>query len=240
MVKNIKADCYNFFACVAIIASLVATTINAEVRVILTAALTDNCFEFRKNQYIESLTILAGYGYKNPYIVEAIKKTGPTFLDDYSTNVFYATCNNPSIRNHGANEARSLLEALEHFQFADDDIIFKMTGRYQLTSDYLLKILEENKNNFDVFILVPPTGGIYCLAFAMRCKYLKEMLLALNYPRMEHPTNWITFEGEMEHYFKRKIHDENFNIFYLNKLDIRANLFGSSTVPGHPEEIRFY
>jgi len=126
--------------------------LNAEMRIILTAALTDNHFEFRKNQYIESLNILADYGYQNPYIVEAIKKVGPTFLDDYSTNVFYATCNNPSSINHGANEARTLLEALEHFQFADDDIILKLTGRYQLLSDRLLRIIKKNQNNFDAFI----------------------------------------------------------------------------------------
>ena len=184
-----------------------------------------------------------------------------------------------------------------------------MTGRYQLISEHIIKVLEENQNNFDVFILVPGekkvttsmktvvisddilksnkrdfsqrmliwekkgilitgetpettthlqkiydsldtdqknnrqpylSGGIYCLAFAMRYKYLKEMLRNLDFSGMEHPTDWITLEGEMEHYFKRQIVEGQLKIFYLNKLDIRANLFGSSTAPGHPAEIRIY
>jgi hypothetical protein len=144
-------------------------------------------------------------------------------------------------------QMKRALYSLEHFKFDDDDIIFKMTGRYQLISDHVIKVLEANKNNFDAFIAIPPNGGIhslargiYSLAFAMRCKYLKEMLRNLDFPGMEHPTNWITFEGEMEHYFKREIVKDNLRIFYFDKLDIRANLFGSSTVPGHPEEIRIY
>ena len=116
-----KISCY----CIAAIAFFALHSTKAEVRVILTAALTNNHFELRKNQYIKSLDILSSYDYQNPYIVEALKKTGPTFLDEYSTNVFYSTCNNPSLKNHGVNEARSLLEALNYFEFADDDIILK-------------------------------------------------------------------------------------------------------------------
>jgi hypothetical protein len=293
------------------ILTLAFSPMNAEMRIILTAALTDNCFEFRKNQYIESLSILAKYGYKNPYIVEAIRTPGPTFLDDYSTNVFYATCNNPSIRNLGANEARTLLEALEYFQFADDDMILKLTGRYQLFSDRLIKIVEKNQHKFDAFIMMPNEKkkrvlirdaeilkanktalanamltwknkgiilkgetpvtnmllqqiynlmetkdefwgmaapefreithlSIYCHGIAMKCKYFKEMLRSLNYARLDHPKDWVPLEIELERYIKQKINGGSFNIFYLDKLDIWAQIYGSSTLPGNPLEVRIY
>jgi len=74
----------------------------------------------------------------------------------------------------------------------------------------------------------------------MKCKYFKEMLRSLNYSRLEQPKDWVPLEIELEAYVKRKISEMDFNIFYLDKLDIKAQIFGSSTWPGHPYQIRVY
>ena len=196
-------------------------------------------FEFRKKQYIETFNTLAQYNYINPYVIEALCKNGPTFLDDYSHNIFYAQTNKPHIKNHGANEARTLLEGLKHFNFNPEDMIIKLTGRYQLISDYFLRLIENNPE-YDAFVKIAASGGSYTLGFAMRYKYLKEMYETINYAAMEKNSNWVTVEMEVSNYINRKIKEGNFRFFQVEKLDIQANLFGSSTAPGAREEIRIY
>ena len=92
----------------------------SQLRIVCTAALLQDKFEMRKNEYIKCFQILAMYGYKNPYIIEALKGKGPTFLDRYSSNVFYSKAhdfNVKDIRNKGINEARTLLDGFKHFNF---------------------------------------------------------------------------------------------------------------------------
>lgn len=209
----------------------------SKTRILLSAALTDAYFEFRKEQYIGSLHLLQGYGYKDVYIVEALKKTGPTFLNDYTPNVFYATTNNPNFRNNGINEAMTLLEASYFFNFDPDDIIVKLTGRYHLISDSLIKLIENNPD-VDVFAKFTDIGNIYTLCFAMRCKYFQEMYSGMNYELMER--NWILVEHEAGNYIKRKLNAGIFKAMHVDKLGIRANLYGSSTAPGTPEIINYY
>ena len=96
-----------------IIALLLNTqAISAKIRIVLTAALTQAHYEFRKNEYIESFTSLKRFGYCDFYIVEAVTKGGPTFLDTYCNDVFYATANDPLCTNQGVNESKTMLEAL--------------------------------------------------------------------------------------------------------------------------------
>lgn len=201
----------------------------AQIRLMLTVALTNNHAEFRKQQYIKSLNIFAQYGYPNPYIVEALKKHGPTFLDDYSNNVFYATTNNPLLQNNGINEALTLKEASYHFNFAPDDMIIKLTGRYHLLSDYFLKLVENNPQ-YDAFVKVNEDGNVFILGFAMKCKYLQEMYNTIDYHSAEY--QHIPMEYKTGDYIKRKVKEGNFKVFYVKKLDIECNIYGSSTAPG--------
>jgi len=200
-----------------------------QVRLVLSAAISDAYYEIRKQQYIASFHALAGYGYSNPYVVEALRKQGPTFLDDYSTNVFYSTANAPHYRNKGISEALTLLEGFYHFGFHPDDIIIKMTGRYLMVSDYLLRIVE-NHPEYDAIVKVDSIGQVHTLAFAMRCKYFQEMFSSIDYPRME--TLWINIEREVGDYIRRKAQQGNFKVLYLPKLDIKADLIGSAVSPG--------
>lgn len=206
----------------------------AQIRVVLTAALTDAYYEFRKAQYIESLELLASYGYQNVYIVEALKKHGPTFLDDYSNNVFYSLANDLTSRNQGTNEARTSLDGTYHFKFAPEDMIIKLTGRHHLLSGYFLKLVENNPD-FDAFVKVDGDGNVYTVCFAMRCKYYQEMYEQMDYHFME--KNWVNLEYMVGYYIKHKIRDGNFKVYYVDKLDVTADNFGSSTAVGAPHNI---
>lgn len=199
------------------------------IRIVCSAALTNAYFEFRKQQYIESFNMITKFGYKDFYVVEAIKKQGPTFLEQYTQHVFYATVNNPHLKNNGINEAKTLLEGCNFFNFNPEDIIIKLTGRHSLISDHLLKIVEKNPD-IDAFIKVNSDGNVFTLGFAMRYKYLKEMFETIDYGPLEQ--FMIPLEYRVGDYVKKKKREGIFKVIYLDKLDIKANVYGSSTAPG--------
>jgi len=207
------------------------------VRVVCTAALTDAYFEFRKQQYIESFGILNNYGINDLYIIEALKKSGPTFLEEYSSNVFYATVNNIRFINNGANEAATFREGLEYFKFDDDDMIIKFTGRHQLTSDYLLRLVEDNPD-YDAFVRMNSEGHVYALCFAMRFKYLKEMYDYIDFNDIGLSNRPI--EHDMGSFIKLKLKDNRFKIFYFQRFYIKANIFGSTITPCFVDRIQYY
>jgi hypothetical protein len=214
--------------------NLFSMTSFAEVRLVLSAALTDAYFELRKEQYIKSFSILAqyGYGYENAYVVEALRKKGLTFLDDYSNHVFYATVDDSALVNKGINEARTLLEGFYHFNFDSEDMIIKLTGRYYLLSDYFLKLVEKN-SDLDAIVKLDSCGQVLTLFFAMRGKYFCDMYEHIDYVSMER--NRINIEKEVADYIQKKEKAGNFKVLYVDKLDVQANRFGSSTAPGASE-----
>lgn len=210
-------------------------------RILLTAALTDVHYEFRKDEYIQSFNMLTSLGYEEFYIVEALKKEGPTFLEDFSPHVFYATVNDSDCKNQGVNESRTILEALDHFNFDPEDIIIKLTGRHRLISDFFIKTVENNPE-YDAFItychdLYPAwiDGMVPTMCFAMRCKFLREMYAEIDYYRMQQeniPIEWI-----VPAFITRKCDEEKMKVMVLDKLDIRVNAFASSASPGLAEKI---
>lgn len=217
-----------YICALVICASLIINTLYCQVRIVLSAALTDPYFDLRKDQYIKSFNILDQLGYKDFYIIEAVKKQGPTFLDNYSKNVFYSSMNNPKFRNHGINEAMTLYEGVCHFNFAPEDMIIKFTGRYHLLTDSFIKLVE---NNLDYDAIVRFDVGrnksrICSGGFAMKCKYFKEMCEKMDCAKMENKL--IILEVEMGNYLKSKQNAENFKVLYVDKIDIKADYHGST------------
>lgn len=208
--------------------------ISCKIRIICTAALTDAHFEFRKKQYIHAFETLKSYGYEDFYIIEACKKYGPSFLNDYSKNVFYAQTNDLTLKNNGINEAKTLLEGCKYFNFDPDDIIIKLTGRHSLLSDFILKTVESHPE-IDAFIKVNENENVFTVGFAIRYKYLKEMYEQMDYASAERFMTPI--EYKVGDYFRsKKTAVPLLKVFYLNKLDIYAELHGSST---HPTAVGF-
>lgn len=211
------------------VALLCPINLFAVIRVVCSAALTHNHFEYRKQQYIEAFGKIATFGYPKFYVIEAVKKHGPTFLNDLTPHVFYATVNNPNLRNNGINEALTMLEGCKHFNFDPEDIIIKLTGRHSIISDHLFKSIENNCDA-DAFVKINEDGNVFTLGFGMRYKYLKEMFETIDYGPLER--GMIPLEYRVGDYIKRKKREGNFKVIYLDKLDIRADVYGSSTAPG--------
>lgn len=211
---------------------LICTTSTAQIRIILTAALSSNHEAFRKKQYLESFRCLQRLGFtKNDlYVVEALKKTGPTFLDEYSSHVYYAQNNDASFKNNGANEALTLLEALDYFQFDDDDIIIKLTGRHQLTSRYFLQLIT-SKPNYDAYFKFHPNvkDYAYTVTFAMRCKCYKEMLQSIDLYTIGNTI--CAIEEPIANYLYTQVKAGKLKLYTVDKLHVTANVFGSTTCP---------
>ena len=194
------------------------------VKILFTAALIDNQFEMRKKEYIHSLNLLFSFGYK-PYICEA-RKPEKTFFDEYidSDHLYYAQSNNDMLKNKGVNEVKLMRAALKHYNFDDDDMIIKLTGRYYLTTDFFIKIIEQNPD-IDVIIKKNIFGSTWCGCYAMRCRYLKEMLNSFDLIATE--KNMIGVESEITSYLNRKITNNELKVKFIDELHVNASIFGN-------------
>lgn len=181
------------------------------------ALLHNNQFEHRKNEYMACLNNLHSHWYI-PYIAEAIRNY-PTFLDQGSVGVCYTLVNNDRLRNKGANEARSLLKAYNHFNFDDESMIVKLTGRYLFKTDSFLQLIEST--DYDAFATFDPrciytTGA----AYGIKGKYFKEMLQSLNPNEME--AQMIDIERLVLNYLKKIEAEYSAKVLYIDDMDIKC------------------
>lgn len=195
-------------------------TLYGEIKFLCTAALINNQYEMRKQEYIDCLEKLINFGYQ-PFVVESCVQ-GPTFLDGYAT-VFYSQTNNPRLKNKGVNEAVSMLSSLSYFQFNDDDMIVKLTGRYYFYSDQFLKTITQHPE-IDIFIKEFSDGQICTSCFAIRFKLLKEFLTHIDYNWMER--NMVNIERVFARYINRCI-AEGASIQKVPLFDLKVNCFGT-------------
>lgn len=194
-----------------------------KVHVVCSAALIPHMYEQRKRQYIRSLKRISQLGYQ-PYVVESCV-AGPTFFDEYSSRVFYSRSNDSSLKNKGVNESVSMLKAFEAWNDIDDnDMILKLTGRYYLQSDKILRFLENNPQvdalaKFEKMERVSVLTG----CFAMKFGLFKEMLRAFDYDKMEREL--ICVEHEVGPYLNM-LARQGKKVVRVENLGVEANVFG--------------
>lgn len=201
-----------------------------QIEIVASAAIIDNQFELRKKQYIYSLEVLNNFGYE-PYIVEACLSSGPSFLDQYCSKVYYAHTNDSTLRNKGVNEARSLLAFFDQCNFKDDDMIIKITGRYFFENDFFIKLVESTPE-IDAIARgwgqADPSIAIFTGCFAMRYKHFKKMIKEINFERME--AEWIDIERIAARYLNKIIKEEKAKVLYIDKIFMGAHIFYGGTV----------
>jgi hypothetical protein len=196
------------------------------IRVVCASALIPQNYEKRKEEYINSLTLLKNYNYV-PYVFEACHPASPSFFDELTPHVFYSNVNNPHLRNKGVNEATSLMEGFKHYQFDDNDMIVKLTGRYHLLSRDFIKLVEDHPE-VDVFVKCDPNyptpcGRVVTGGFAMRYHLFKKMLDGLDLIKMEN--EMIDIEVEVAN-FAQKMLRQGSTVMYVDRLGIVANVGG--------------
>lgn len=194
------------------------------IHVFCSSALIPKRWQQRQNQYVRSIEALISYGYY-PYVAESCA-AAPTFFDAYTNRVFYTLSNNASLNNKGVNESVSLLLGLQQCNFADEDIILKITGRYFLQSDYIIRMLEDNPEIEALAKFVPITDTIDAVltgCFALRFDRFKEMLATFDYDKMER--EMICVEYEVAAYLNREAKN-GLKVMRTDRLDMEANMFG--------------
>ncbi len=198
-----------------------------KIKVIYTAALLNHLFKMRKDEYIKCIKILNNYGYE-PYVIESCKASSPSFFEDHTPFVFYANTNDYSLKNKGVNEAKAMIKAFEYYNFDDDDIIIKITGRYHLDSPYFLHVVENNQDadafgKFDPIATLTDKGRVFTGCFALRCKYFKEFVKNLDLVKME--KEMIDIEREAAAYIMN-LSEKGHKVIFLDKLDMTAGIAG--------------
>jgi hypothetical protein len=196
--------------------------------IILSAALSREHFEFRKQQYIKAFTQLKKFGCKNFYVVEALAKRGPTFLDKHCKKVFYSQANDSTLRDKGLNEGITMLDGFRHFNFDPEDMIIKLTGRYCLLSNYFLKLARKKEKKFDA--IVKMSGDyLHTQCFALRYKFFKEMLESFDYQALDR--DHIIIETAIGNYIMEKAKEGKIKVCFVGKLHVGVDLYGSTTNP---------
>ena len=156
---------------------------HSTIKVLYTAAIIDKHYKMRMDEYIYSLKTLQAFGYE-PYIVESVKSHGPTFFDEYAKYICYTGTSNPRLRNKGVNEFISIAKAFEKYQFDDDDMIVKISGRCYFACDMFLKNIEK-KPEIDAFVKYDRNRQVFTGCFALRAKYFKELLANIDFQAAE-------------------------------------------------------
>ncbi|MBS1986306.1 hypothetical protein JST99_00025 [Candidatus Dependentiae bacterium] len=204
-----------------------ALSLHAEIRIVCTAALLGLQADLRQQEYIHSVNIIQKLGYE-PYIIEACTIQGPTFLDKYSNHVFYATVNNPTLKNKGVNEGKTLLQGLQSFNFHEEDMVIKLTGRYYFCSDYIIRTIEKHPHVDAFFVLAEEGTQVFTGCFAMRYKHLLAMLKSFDYGNME--LYMINIELETAQYIKSKSPHNKLRVLYMDKVDVQGKIFGLGNI----------
>lgn len=191
------------------------------IKILYTSALIPHKFEERKQEYIRCLKTLESYGFKEQvYIAESGPYTPLSFFENYCDHVFYANTNDASLINKGVNEAKATIAAFDYFDFDDEDMIVKITGRYLFNNDYFLQLVKTHPE-MDAFAsyFEDKNRGVTTGCFAMRYKYYKQMVEELDLEKMEE--NLIDVEWEVAQFLEKMGKGK---VMYLDKVGISANV----------------
>ena len=143
-----------------------------------------NCInnnEDRTARYKDSITKTLSFlpAYIQPIIVENNGKR-KTILDDFNIPVHYTNNNTCIFPHKGMKEMLDIQSAMDAFNIKGDDIVIKITGRYNVLNSTFFDFVIQNKDNYDIFMkYFNVSAQIYndndCVLglFAMRAKYLR-------------------------------------------------------------------
>lgn len=189
----------------------------SDIKILSTGALLSYRLHERISEYVHAFTILKKLGHV-PYIIEAVDPGPYTFFNQYSACVTYPNVFEAKIKNKGVNESQAILKGIQQFNFDDDDIIIKMTGRYFFNSDFFITCIKKYMQEYDAFVKTDQYGQVFTGCFALRYKYFIDMYKNFDLYTME--KNMINVEMEVASYLKKHA----IKTLYLEHLDVTANI----------------
>lgn len=201
----------------------------SRIHILCTTALISAQYQRRQKEYTHSFDILKHMGFE-PFIVEScLPSNSRTFLNDHSDYVLYANINNLKLEK-GINEFKALEAAFDFFNFEDNDIIIKMTGRYFFENDFLIQQILDHPQA-DVLVRwggqpgdFVSQGHVFTGCFAMRASHFKKMLKQIDYSYWAQHVKPV--EAVVADYILNNIVQEK--IISLPKIYVSARVFFSN------------
>lgn len=136
--------------------------------------------EHRKKSYINSITKALNLIKDKPIKAIIVENNGQrsTYLDDLGCDVVYTNNNSLNTVNKAVNELLDIKHVIQLYNIQDDDIVIKLTGRYNLMNDNFLYIALNTKGACIKFFNVcsqefTPTDCVLGL-YSIKCKFLKQ------------------------------------------------------------------
>lgn len=126
---------------------IITTSINNKVGI--------NNAEIRKKRYQDCISTLLTMVEHDPTIKPIIVENNGlrnTFLDELNCDVVYTANNSLNFPHKGVNELLDIKEVIHRYNIQDDDVIIKLTGRYNLKDMYFLNEVKQNSQTYDAFV----------------------------------------------------------------------------------------
>jgi hypothetical protein len=195
----------------------------SQIHVIMTSAVLPFQYEERKAEYVRGIYAIKSYGI-TPWIIEATN-INTSFLDNLGVHVLYPQKHNSTLRNKGVNETLSIRASIPFLPFNDEDIVIKLTGRYNLYDRSFINLIETNADNYDAFVSYGKNyvanNDIFTGCFAMRWKYLKKIIKEMDLEKAER--DYIAVEA----IFAEFIQDMRLRVKKVDRLNVAARIFFS-------------
>lgn len=169
------------------------------MKVLLTTALGPDNHLLRVDEYIRALEWYKAHSIAVS-IVECFSSRGPSIFEEYSDQVFYASVNDVRLKNKGVNEARALLQALDHFGYGSGDMLIKVTGRYQPNSSWFFDQVKEyrERGHAPGVVVLVRDGQIFTGVMGIEVGILRSFINSLDYEDMEN--NMVNIEYKLYTY----------------------------------------
>ena len=131
-----------------------------------------------------------------PIIVENNGKR-KTYLDEFGIPILYTEHNKNHYWHKGCNELEDIKAVIQAFNIQDEDMVIKITGRYNPISDAFFRLVKKDESKYDGFVKFFNVCTKEFMAndcvlglFALRAKYLKkyEMTDTVRSPEIQFAT----------------------------------------------------
>jgi len=152
----------------------------------------------REVMYREAINLTLKYLPKDikPIIVENNGKR-KTYLDEFGIPILYTENNKNHYWHKGCNELEDIKAVLQAFNIQDEDMVIKITGRYNPISDAFFRLVQTEESNYDGFVKFFNvctkefmTNDCVLGLFALKAKHLKkyEMTDTVRSPEVQFAT----------------------------------------------------
>jgi len=194
------------------------------MKILFTTALIPSFYEQRRLEYIESFdTISNFFTSEDIKILECYSQKTKSFLDDFICEDIFFSETNREIRNLGVKEALAIKAFIDQTDLDDNEIIVKLTGRYKLTSNYIIEEIYKNPE-IDAFVRSGTGPQYFTGFFAMRFLHFKTFFRSLDLEHME--KNMINIEAELFRFLEK----EGIKKIVYDRIDVFSNINNTDKV----------